>query len=140
MTRDAAQTIVSLTNSFVDRGELTNTDKMVGAATKVLTATGTVETTWTFTDTPVDDYLSGVATFKKASASATLDQEGFRWYNDDGSESAATAIAAQDTNITQAAGTVGRVRMLVNATGDPATTQFKLQYKLSTDGTWSDIA
>ena len=66
MSRDAGQTIASLTNGFVDRGELTDTDKIVGAATKVLTATGTVETTWTFVSTPVDDYLSGVATFKKA--------------------------------------------------------------------------
>jgi len=75
-----------------------------------------------------------------SAASSTLTQEGYQWYADDGSESGSSTLAAQDTGITRAAGGVGRIRMLVDATGDPATKQYKLQYKLSTDGTWSDIA
>ena len=69
--RHSTQTIASLTNSFVDRGEVGSAAKFVGAGTKVLTATGTVETTWSFDNTPVDDYLSGIATFMKAGAAGT---------------------------------------------------------------------
>ena len=73
-----------------------------------------------------------------AGGAATLDQEGFRWYEDNGSESGSSASAAQDTNITAAAGATKRLRMLVNATGDPATKQFKLQWKKS-GGSWADV-
>lgn len=84
------------------------------------------------------DTLCIVRTYKVAGASATLEQEGFRWYEDNGSESAASAAANQDTNITAAAGATKRLRMLVNATGDPATKQFKLQWKKS-GGSWADV-
>lgn len=60
-------------------------------------------------------------------------QEGFRWRNDDGSESAATWAAAQDTNITEDKNITKRLRVLVNATGDPASTSFQLEVKKSTD-------
>ena len=76
--------------------------------------------------------------FLETLGSATLEQEGFRWYEDNGSESGSSAAAAQDTNITAAAGSTKRLRMLVNATGDPATKQFKLQWKKS-GGSWADV-
>jgi hypothetical protein len=90
------------------------------------------------------DFGSGGPTFDSwrmgdFGSSVALDQEGFRWYADDGSESGSTALAAQDTGITAAAGEVKRLRTIINATGDPATTQWKLQYKLSTDGAWSTL-
>ncbi|MCA9369102.1 DUF2341 domain-containing protein, partial [Candidatus Woesebacteria bacterium] len=64
-----------------------------------------------------------------------LDQEGFRFRNDDGSESSATWIDSQDTNITQAIETNTRLRMLVNANGngDPDGNPYQIEYKLSTD-------
>lgn len=68
------------------------------------------------------------------SAAATLDLEGFRFRNDDGSESAATWKASQDTNITLAADTAARLRLLVNATGDPAGKQFQLEYRHKPSG------
>lgn len=92
--------------------------------------------TFTF-DPATANPCTSAATFKEA-ASATLEQEGFRWYEDNGSESGSSASAAQDTNITAAAGATKRLRMLVNATGDPATTQFKLQWKKS-GGSWADV-
>lgn len=70
---------------------------------------------------------------------ATLTQEGFRFRNDDGSESAATWAAAQDAGATAATGTTVRVRVLVDATGDPAATQYQLETKLSTDSTWTPV-
>lgn len=63
-----------------------------------------------------------------------LDQEGFRFRNDDGSESAATWKANQDTNITLAADTAARLRMLVNATGDPASKNYQLEYRHKPSG------
>jgi hypothetical protein len=64
---------------------------------------------------------------------ASIEQEGFRFRNDDGSESAATWKANQDTNITLAANTAFRLRELLNATGDPASisTQIEVRYKPS---------
>jgi len=59
-----------------------------------------------------------------SAASSTLTQEGYQWYADDGNESGSSTLAAQDTGITRAAGSVGRIRMLVDATGDPATKQY----------------
>lgn len=96
---------------------------------------GTVTMSWTGT-TGFDSATCAVPL--KPATSATLEQEGFRWYEDNGSESAASASAAQDTNITAAAGATKRLRMLVNATGDPATKQFKLQWKKS-GGSWADV-
>ncbi len=59
----------------------------------------------------------------------TLEQEGFRFRNDDGSEAAATWRQAQDVNDTIAKDTNIRLRVLVNATGDPASNQYQLEYR-----------
>jgi hypothetical protein len=70
------------------------------------------------------EYTSGV----------TLEQEGYRFRNDDGSESAATWRQTQDTVDTVAKSTNIRLRVLINATGDPATKQYQLEYKEASDG------
>jgi len=67
---------------------------------------------------------------------ASFEQEGFRFRADDGSETTATWLASQDTNITRAESSLARLRILVNATGDPSTKRFGLYYKKTTDGTW----
>lgn len=59
----------------------------------------------------------------------TEEHEGYRWRADDGSESAATWLAAQDTGITRAAGQAARLRAIVNASGDPAAGQYELQVR-----------
>lgn len=81
--------------------------------------------------------LSTIRAYKVAS-SVTLEQEGFRWVEDNGSESGSSFSAAQDTSITAAAGATKRLRMLINSTGDAATKQYKLQWKKS-GGTWADV-
>lgn len=91
-----------------------------------------------FTNTDLVNGSSRPSQLEAAAGSSTLEQEGFRWYEDNGSESTASAAANQDTNITAAAGATKRLRMLVNATGDPATKQFKLQWKKS-GGSWADV-
>jgi hypothetical protein len=54
----------------------------------------------------------------KPAAVMTLEQEGYRFRNDDGSESTATWLADQDTNITRRAGVNVRLRVITNITGD----------------------
>lgn len=70
---------------------------------------------------------------------ATIEQEGFRFRNDDGSETTATWLASQDTNITRAESLNTRLRILLNATGNPDTRRYYLYYKLSTDGTYIPV-
>jgi len=70
---------------------------------------------------------------------ATFEQEGFRFRADDGSQTTATWLATQDTNITRARGLNTRLRFLVNATGDPSTTEYRLDHKLSIDGVWTAV-
>ncbi|MBP9819701.1 hypothetical protein KBC79_03105 [Candidatus Woesebacteria bacterium] len=69
-------------------------------------------------------------------AAVSYEQEGFRWRADDGSESAATWLASQDTNISRAVSTTTRLRTLVNATSDPDSNQYQLEYKKSSDSTY----
>ncbi len=63
----------------------------------------------------------------------TLNQEGFRFFADDGSEGNATALALQDTNITRAKSLNTRPRILVDATGDPDSAQYQVEWKKSGD-------
>lgn len=71
----------------------------------------------------------------------TLEQEGYRFRNDDGSESTATWLAGQDTAATVNTGTTFRLRVLVNATNDPSSHGYKLQWKKSSDDAlaWRDV-
>jgi len=63
-----------------------------------------------------------------------LQQEGFRWRNDDGNEAAATWRQNQDVNDAVGRNTNIRLRVLVNATGDPASAQYQLEYKETSGG------
>ena len=72
-------------------------------------------------------------------AALDLEQEGFRFRDDDGSEAAATWLAAQDIDITRAKEMNTRLRILLNTTGDQDAKQFKLQYKKTSDSTWRDM-
>jgi hypothetical protein len=69
----------------------------------------------------------------------TLTQEGFRFRNDDGSETTATWAAAQDTNTTLPLATNVRLRVLVDAAADPPTAPYTLYYKKTTDSTWAPV-
>ena len=64
---------------------------------------------------------------------ADWEQEGFRWRNDDDNEADATWRQLQDvTDVVDKEENI-RLRVLNDATGDPATTTRTLQYKLDTD-------
>jgi hypothetical protein len=59
----------------------------------------------------------------------SFEQEGYRWRNDDGSESAATFRQLQDVVDTVDKAENIRLRTLLDATGDPPTVTRTLQYK-----------
>jgi hypothetical protein len=64
----------------------------------------------------------------------SVEQEGFRFREDDGSESAASWRQAQDVDDTISKEANFRLRFLLNATNDPATDAYKIQYKKTSDG------
>lgn len=69
-----------------------------------------------------------------------VEQEGFRFRNDDGSETTATWLAAQDTDVTQPLSTNTRVRVLLDSTlGDPPASAYRLEYKKSSESVWERI-
>lgn len=69
-----------------------------------------------------------------------IEQEGFRWGVDDGSESAHTWEAAQDTNITLADTQSRLLRVLLNATsGDPGAKAFTLRAQKNGSGGYSVV-
>ena len=119
-------TITAKLNGVVD-GAFSVTDTS-------LTSGGVGVCSWTNnTGTAGDDFSGG------ALVSLVLEQEGFRFRNDDGSETTATWAASQDTNYSVSPSTLKRLRMLVNATGDPAAGEYKLQYRKVGDDTWMDV-
>lgn len=74
-----------------------------------------------------------------ATYSGVIEQEGFRWRDDDGSETTATWLATQDTDITRAKSTNTRLRTLLNTKdsgSNPSSQQFKLQYQKNGASAW----
>jgi hypothetical protein len=72
-------------------------------------------------------------------AGVTLTQEGFRWRNDDGSESAATWAATQDANHSISAEAAIRLRILIDAANDPDAGQYRLEYRKVGDPDWKVV-
>ncbi len=66
---------------------------------------------------------------------ATTETEGYRWRDDDGSESAATWLAVQDTNVSVGKTINVRLRVLTDTTGDAPSVTRTLQYKRDDEGT-----
>lgn len=110
----------------------TTADKAIATAGAVGTTTITCTTSATIS------WVGWLCALKPSSA-ATLEQEGFRWRDDNGSETTATWLASQDTNITRAKLTTTRLRMLINASGDPASQRYKLRYRRVGDSGWRDL-
>lgn len=82
--------------------------------------------TW---DIGADEYVSTV----------TLDQEGFLFRADDGDEDGASPLASQDVDITRGKELNTRLRVLVDASGDPVSKDFQLEYKKQGNNDWTKI-
>lgn len=90
-------------------------------------------------DADPDQALIGYWAMAGNAATLTREQEGFRWRADDGSESAASWLAAQDTNVSRAADEITRLRMLTDVSGDAPAEGLKLQYRRQGATTWRDV-
>jgi hypothetical protein len=101
--------------------------------------TATTSVAGTFTTTAGSAAHKTAAWAFAEAGSTTLTQEGFRFRNDDGSESAATWLAAQDTNITQPLNTNTRLRVLLDASGDPAAGTYQLEWQKVSEGVWRKV-
>lgn len=71
----------------------------------------------------------------------SLEQEGFQFFSDDGSQAVATALASQDTGISSAVDTSFRLRTLINSTATvPSRSAFRLEYKESAAPDYSPVS
>ncbi len=72
----------------------------------------------------------------------TAEVEGYRWRNDDGSETTATWRQSQDTADTVGVGVPVRLRTLVNFTGDPGSTTRTIQVRRvgDSDSNWETLS
>ena len=66
----------------------------------------------------------------------TVNQEGFRWRADDGSQTTATWLAAQDTSIIRPKQTNTRIRILLDSTLDRGATGYQLEFREVGSDTW----
>lgn len=105
-------------------------------AYRIVNDTTPYTASWT-RDTATDCGL-GIIGIKEA-ATYSREQEGYRWRADDGSETGATWLAAQDSNITRATSLATRLRMLIDASDDPPGTQYQLEYKLAAASTYRKV-
>ena len=77
---------------------------------------------------------TGIGMSVRETIVATIEQAAFRVYDDDDNPDDATALAAEDTAVTgRATETTTLVRVLLEATGNPAAVGFKLQVNRSGD-------
>lgn len=81
---------------------------------------------------------TAIIAIELAGTSVPTEQTHFRYYNDDGSESAATGLAAEDTNINAVNDAVVRIRLQVDTSGDLGSTSFQLEAKLNS-GTYQKV-
>lgn len=98
-----------------------------------LTTNGTAPTS---ADGPPVPWKSGRRRFfVPLGAAATLDQYAFRARNDDGTEATATWASAENAGATLPLNSTQRIRIGVDATGDPASKAYQLEYRVN-GGAW----
>ena len=73
--------------------------------------------------------------------SSPMEQEGFRFFDDDANEASSTALATQDTNITRAKNLNTRLRGLGDSTGDRPSEGVTIQYRKvgDADSEWRNV-
>lgn len=128
----------SFTDSFLNNGDgITDDNYWTGCvATRTVSSLGSYSTSAGLTSptsfTSCGIMLVGVR--EDVAGTPTLTQHSFRFFNDDGSESAATAKGNLNTNVNLSAGDIARIRLLLDATGDPTGKQFQLEYRRKPSG------
>lgn len=98
-----------------------------------------VTMTWSWSTTSTRN-AHALISLNSTGGATGIEQEGFRWRNDDGTETTATWKAAENTNVSAAPDAVVRLRMLVNVLGgDPASKSFRLQYRKVGAASWRNV-
>lgn len=72
-------------------------------------------------------------------APPTLEQEGYRWRDDDADEDEASWLEVQDANTTIAKNTNLRLRVILNSTNDYNSTQYQLEYKEESEESYTAV-
>lgn len=85
------------------------------------------------------EWYGGILAFKSA-LSITIEQEGFRFRNDDGNETTATWDGSQDTDITQPQNTTRRIRFILNTSGNANAILPKLEGKPANAANWIGLS
>lgn len=102
---------------------------------KSVASTSALGATWTVSSA-TNSIVSFTVVITDGGPAPTREQYRYRFRNDDGSESAATSLAAENTAVSSAAGVAVRLRVGIDATLDPAAATYQLEYKKSTDSTY----
>jgi hypothetical protein len=111
-------------------------DGYSGGAVMDAEATGTsISPQWTMSGA-VDGWGIFVVPLNDG-VTSTRAQQGSRFGADDGSESAHTWLAAQGADVSVAPDTPFRVRLGVQATGDPAAAAYQLEWRKVGDSNWT---
>lgn len=132
----ATNSTFTLGSGFEELSETNGSDLYQASAGESKSVSATTGVTGAITSGSSSVGYMIVATFKEA-ASATLEQEGFAFGDDDGSESAHT-LSTQDTNLTAALG-VKTIRALIDSPDDPASNAYKLKYQKNGSGGYVDV-
>lgn len=123
-------TTITVISPQTERYNLAASSTTGGGSTQLKATAGSVSSGWTASGT--NPWINGVIEVREAQQ-FSIEQEGFRFRNDDDNEADATWRQNQDVNDSIVKDTNLRLRVLLNATGDAPTEQFQLEYKETGD-------
>lgn len=106
-------------------------------AYKIQTAGGAQNPTFTSSGGAVRCAVMGL--WKAAAGAATLTQSAYQFLEDDAGEGANTPLAAENTPVELEPGTPARLRVQVDASGDPDSKDFQLEYRKVGDSIWRPV-
>jgi hypothetical protein len=133
---DQGTSTTSLPNSFTFRTSADNHHHSTGD--RIVTADGSTSYSTYDSSGSAALWIGQILAIYEEVSSATLTQSGFRFRHDDGSETGATWDAAENTNISAAAGTK-RVRAALKASGNPAAITPRWEWQSVSEGVWRPL-
>ncbi len=141
------QTVSTWPTGYTDLQEesdtATTTGQTVAVAINILTGGGSsAQNPSAYVMSGAADEWAAATLAIRPAAGVSYEQEGHQFRQDDGSESGATDIGAQDSDISSAKEVNRRLRVLSDATGDPPTHQVTLQFRKvgDPDSEWESVA
>lgn len=119
----------------------TPTRFMDGMLDEIVLEHGVRSADWTATEYAAQNDVAGFWTLGAAQSASgvALDQFGYRFYADDDVEGENTPLEAENTPATLERGVPFRLRVGVDATGDPDAKSMQLEYRRVGDTTWRKV-